>query len=283
MLPHEVSLDLIAGLGFEGHDITLVGGERSPVPLNEVRQDIDGWAHRLDERVRSRGLEIADVAAWADYQTMSPNHPDPAQREEGIAFFRDVLALAVALRAPGMTMVPGIDWPGETHDESLARAGEELEKRAREAAEHGLRFSVEPHFGSVCRTPADALRLCELAPTLTYTLDYSHYTCQGFSDDEIEPLLAHAGHVHARGATSTRMQAPLAENVIDYERLVDKLTEQGYDGFLSVEYVWVGWNGLNEVDVVSETVILRDRLRARLAGEPWRYPEFAWPIDSVAV
>jgi len=281
MLPHEVTLDLIAGLGFEGHDLTLIAGDRSPVPLDRVRQDIPGWADRLSERIRSRGLEIADVAAWADYVTMSPNHPDASVREGGLAMFRDVLALAVALRAPGLTMVPGTDWPGETHEESLARAGREMERRALEAAEHGLRFSVEPHVGSVCRTPTDALRLCELAPTLTYTLDYSHYTCQGFSDEEIEPLLAHAGHVHVRGAVDGRMQAPLAKSTIDYERFIDKLIERDYDGFVSVEYVWISWGGLNDVDVISETVMLRDRLRARLAGEPWSYPEFDWPIDAV--
>jgi sugar phosphate isomerase/epimerase len=281
MLPHTVALDLIAGLGFEGHDLTLVAGDRGVVSLDEVRKDIPGWAGRLEERIRGRGLEIADVAAWSDYKTMAPNHPDPVERENGLALFRDVLALATALGAPGLTMVPGIDWPDESHEESLARAGQELERRALEAAEHGLRFSVEPHVGSVCRTPADAMRLCELAPTLTYTLDYSHYVCQGFSDEDIEPLLAHAGHLHARGAADGRMQAPLAENTIDYERFVDQLGKRDYDGFLSVEYVWISWGGLNDVDVISETVMLRDLLRARLAGESWRYPEFDWPIDSV--
>ncbi len=281
MLPHETTLDLIAGLGFEGHDLTMIEGTRSPVSLDQVRRDIPGWAGRLDERIRGRGLEIADVAAWAGYETMSPNHPDPGVREDGLAMFRDVLALAVALRAPGITMVPGTDWPGESHEDSLARAGQSLEQRAQEAADRGLRFSVEPHVGSVCRTPADALRLCEMAPTLTYTLDYSHYTCQGFSDAEIEPLVAHAGHVHLRGAFDGRMQAPLAKNTIDVERFIDQLIARGYDGFVSVEYVWIAWGGLNDVDVISETVMLRDRIRARLAGDPWTYPEFDWPIDSV--
>jgi sugar phosphate isomerase/epimerase len=281
MLPHEVTLDLIAGLGFKGHDLTLLEGTRSPVSLDRVRSDIPGWAGRLDERIRGRGLEIADVAAWASYNTMSPNHPDRAVRENGLALFRDVLALTVALRAPGLTMVPGMDWPGESHEESLARAGEQLELRAREAASHGVRFSVEPHVGSVCRTPADALRLCELAPTLTYTLDYSHYVCQGFADADIEPLLAHAGHVHVRSAMDGRMQAPIAKNTINWERVVDLLVERGYDGFVAVEYIWINWNDLNDVDVISETVMLRDRIRARLDGRTWSYPEFDWPIDSV--
>ncbi len=72
-----------------------------------------------------------------------------------------------------------------------------------------------------------------------------------------------------------RMQAPLAESTIDFERLVDALVEAGHDGDLGLEYLWIRWERLNECDTVSETVLLRDRLRARLAGQPWSYPELA--------
>ena len=49
------------------------------------------------------------------------------------------------------------------------------------------------------------------------------------------------------------------------------LSDAGYDGYINVEYVWVDWGGMNEVDVISETVLMRDRLRAKLAGESWSY------------
>jgi sugar phosphate isomerase/epimerase len=282
MIPHEVTLDLIASLGFEGHDISLVQGDHGVLSLDQVRQDIDGWAGRLDERIRGRGLEIADLAAWADYDRMSPNHPDSEQRKEGLKLFRDVVKLATRLRVTGITMVPGTDWPGETHDESLARAGAEMQRRAVEAAAAGVRFSIEPHVGSVCRSPADVLRLCELAPDLRLTLDYSHYTSQGFTDAELEPLVPFAAHVHMRGGADGRLQTSMEHNTIDHESVVDLLASQGYEGFIAVEYVWISWGRMNEVDVLSETVMLRDRLRAKLAGEAWSYPHFDWPIDTVA-
>lgn len=282
LLPHNVMLDLIAGLGFEGHDICLVQGDRGVLSLDEARRDIDGWAGRLDERIRGRGLEIADLAAWADYDRMSPNHPDSEQRKEGLALFRDVVKLASRLRAPGITMVPGTDWPGESHETSLTRAGEEMQRRATEAAASGLRFSIEPHIGSVCKTPEDVLRLCALAPDLKLTLDYSHYVGQGFTDDDLAPLVAHAAHLHMRSSADGFLQTPMERNTIDYERILDLLGERGYQGFVAVEYVWISWGKMNEVDVLAETVMLRDRLRAKFAGQPWSYPQFDWPIDTIA-
>ena len=64
ILAHEVTVELIAGLGFEGHDVMLEANRRD-IPLAEVRRDINGWAGRLDERVRGRGLEFSDIAAAA--------------------------------------------------------------------------------------------------------------------------------------------------------------------------------------------------------------------------
>ena len=69
------------------------------------------------------------------------------------------------------------------------------------------------------------------------------------------------------------MQAPLRESQIDVERMVDVLEEADYDGFVGLEYVWLDWEHCNECDNLSETILLRDRLRQKLAGREWRYPE----------
>ena len=273
VLPHEQTVDLVKMLGFEAFDLAVMGN-RSHVRPEMIREDIPGWAGRLEERIRGRGLEIADVFCipWTDFATMAPNNPDDAERERGTAMFRDMLELTVRLGAPGLTMVPGIDFAGESHDASLARAAEELGRRAVTAREAGVRFSVEPHVGSVCRTPADVERLVELAPELELTLDYTHYVSQGFAEAELEPLLRHARHFHARGGAVGRVQCALKDSTIDYGRAVAALLASGYDGALAVEYVWIDWERCNECDNVSETVILRDRLRAALAGDAWAYP-----------
>jgi sugar phosphate isomerase/epimerase len=273
VLPHEQTVELVKMLGFDAFDLAVMGN-RSHVRPEVIREDIPAWAGRLEERIRGRGLEIADVFCipWTDFATMAPNNPEAAERERGTALFRDMLELTVRLGAPGLTMVPGIDWPHESHDESLERAAQELERRAAAALEAGVRFSVEPHVGSVCGTPEDVSRLVELAPGLELTLDYTHYVSQGFSEAQLEPLARHARHFHARGGARGRVQCALKDSTIDYGRAVDALREAGYDGALAVEYVWIDWERCNECDNISETILLRDRLRAALAGEPWSYP-----------
>ena len=59
------------------------------------------------------------------------------------------------------------------------------------------------------------------------------------------------------------MQCSFNENVIDYARVVDVMKEQGYSGYVGVEYVWIDWEHCNEVDNVSETILFRDFLRSR--------------------
>jgi|tagenome__1003787_1003787.scaffolds.fasta_scaffold20921446_2 sugar phosphate isomerase/epimerase len=273
VLPHEQTVELVKMLGFDAFDLAVMGN-RSHVRPEQIRDDIPGWAGRLEERIRGRGLEIADVFCipWTDFAVMAPNNPDAAERERGTALFRDMLELTVRMGAPGLTMVPGLDFPGESHEESLARAAEELARRADEARAAGVRFSIEPHVGSVCGTPEDVARLVELAPGLELTLDYTHYVSQGFADADVEPLVAHARHFHARGGAPGRVQCALKDSTIDYGRAVDALSEAGYDGALAVEYVWIDWERCNECDNVSETIILRDRLLDALAGRAWAYP-----------
>ena len=55
--------------------------------------------------------------------------------------------------------------------------------------------------------------------------------------------------------------------------MVDALLAASYDGDIGLEYLWIDWEHLNECDTVSETILLRDRLRAKLAGEAWEYPD----------
>lgn len=274
--PWERAVELIRLLELEAVDVCLMGN-RSHIRPEDVRGDIPAAAARIREGLASRGLAVSDLffIPWTDFERCAPNHPDPAERGRAWALFRDLLELAERIEAPGMTMLPGIDWPGESHEDSFARSVEELGRRAEEARARGVGFSVEAHLGSVVQDPGEALRLCKSAPGVGLTLDYSHFAYQGYGEAEIEPLVPYARHFHARGAAERRMQAPLAQSAIDFERLVDAALAAGYEGDIGLEYLWIDWEGLNTCDTVSETILLRDRLRAKLAGEPWSYPASA--------
>ena len=271
--PHRAALDLVASLGVEGVDLFLCGN-RSIVRPEDVREDVAGAADRIREDLRATGLAVSDVFVipWTDLETMAPNHPEPGERDRARGLFDDMLELTVRLEAPGLTILPGIHWPGESHDDSLSRATEELQRRAEQARREGLRFSIEPHVGSVAETPELALRLLEASPALEVTLDYSHFVRQGLPETAADVLAPRARHVHVRGASRDRIQTSLRDNEIDLERMIDALRSARYDGYLALEYVWLEWERCNECDNLSETILLRDRLRAALAGEAWQYP-----------
>lgn len=272
LLPLTEAAQLVAMLGFDGFDLSLMGN-RSQVRPEAVRDDIPSWAADLGAIIEQTGLRLSDVflIPWTDFSVLAPNDPDPEARESARALFTDILDLAARMESPGITLVPGIVWPGRPESESLARAGEELQWRAERARALGLRCSVEPHVGSVTPTPEAVSELLELAPDLELTLDYTHFVAQGVSEDRIEPLIGRARHFHARGARLGRPQCSMKENSIDYERVVDQLLAADFDGFIASEYVWIEWERANECDNVSETVMMRDRILDRLAGRKWQY------------
>lgn len=272
--PWENAVAMIKLLDLEGVDVCLMGN-RSHIRPEDIRGAIPKAAKRIRTGMEEYGLAVSDVFCipWTEFVTMSPNHPAAAERKKARALFRDMLELVVESGSPGLTMLPGIDWEDESHDMSFGRAVEELGWRAEQAREAGVRFSVEAHLGSVVQEPGEAKRLCGEASGVELTLDYSHFVYQGYPEAEIEPLVRHARHFHVRGAAKKRMQIALKDNVIDFERMVDVAQETGYDGDIGLEWLWIDWERLNECDTVSETILLRDRIRAKLAGEPWEYPE----------
>ncbi|MFF5261779.1 sugar phosphate isomerase/epimerase family protein [Actinomadura viridis] len=271
LLEHEHALALIKMLGIDRLDLAVMS-DVSHVRPEAVIADVPGWADLLRARLDTAGLELSDVFVipGPDFATRAPNHPDPSEQAASRAMFSAMLDLAGRLGAPGMTMLPGIVW--EDREADLARAATELQWRAEAARERGLRFSVEPHLESIADTPARALALLEQAPDLELTLDYSHFVAQGIAPGEVHPLISRTRHLHARGSRPAKGQCGLRENTIDYRDLVGRLQRSGYDGHIAIEYVWTLWAEMNRCDNLSETVLLRDALRAWLAGEDWSYP-----------
>lgn len=272
--PWENAVDIIRLLEIPAVDVCLMGN-RSHLRPEEIRHDIPGCADRISAGLSDRGLACSDVFCipWTDFERYAPNHPDAEERARAWALFADILDIAARVGAPGLTMLPGIDWPGENHEESFDRTVAELGRRANAALERDVRFSIEPHLGSIVEDPAEAKRLCEEASGVELTLDYSHFVYQGYPESAIEPLAEHARHFHARGAAERRMQTALKENVIDFERMVEVAGGAGYDGDIGLEYLWIDWEGTNTCDTVSETILLRDRLLAAIDGRAWSYPE----------
>ncbi len=255
-------MDLISLLGFEGVDIGLFEARSHLQPSGEFR-NVRKSARALGRKLADRGLQPADVFLQTapDFASLAPNHPDPRRRAKARRLFLQTLEYTTECGGKHVSALPGVFFPPEPRPVSFARSCEELAWRCAEARTAGITFSVEPHVGSIVPVPKEALRLVQSTPGLTLTLDYTHFIRRGIAEAEVEPLLVYASHFHARGARKGRLQTSLKRNTIDSARIARRMKRTGYRGYIGIEYVWIDWEHCNEVDNLSETILLRDLIR----------------------
>ena len=265
LLPHAKVLDLISALEFKAVDIGLFEN-RSHLWPSAVLASPGRSGKKLQRQLADRGVRCADVFLQTDtsFVTYAPNHPERARRGVARDWFLKTLDYASASGAGHVTALPGIWFENEKPAASWNRCCEEMAWRVEQAKRHGVEFGVEAHVGSIIIKPTNALRLMQEAPGLTLTLDCTHFIRNGLPDSAAYPLLPYTSHFHARCARKGRLQTPFKDNSIDYGRLLRRLKRLRYCGYVVVEYVWVDWEHCNEVDNVSETILLRDSLRVHL-------------------
>ncbi len=263
LLPHDKVVQLIAMLELDGVDIGLFE-ERSHLWPSREFENVEKSARRLRATLDANGLLPADVFLQMapDFTPFAINHPEPERRAQARDWFAKTLDYAAAAGAGHATTLPGVCFEQESAADSWKRSVEELHWRVGRAKDYGIVFAVEAHVGSIAPDPKSAAALVEQVPGLTLTLDYTHFTRLGISDAEVEPLVRHASHFHLRGACRGRLQAPLKQSTIDYRRVLEAMDRVGYSGWLGIEYVWIDWEHCNECDNLSETILLRDLLRA---------------------
>lgn len=261
LLGWKQSLRLARELGIGGIDIALFENGSHLRPHTVLRNPTTSAATIVRE-LSDNNLTLADVFGipGTHFEQNAINHPDMTVRRKSIDYFHRMLEFTVGCGASHLTLIPGVDFSSESPEDSLFRASEELEWRAQVATKAGVQFAIEPHFGSVVSTPAKALRLLALAPSLTLALDPAHFIYQGFADEDVLPLIPRTSHFHARCARKGRLQAPIKENAIDFHRYLDACKRYRYAGWIALEYVWIEWERCNEVDNISETILLRDFL-----------------------
>jgi sugar phosphate isomerase/epimerase len=270
----EFVLDLIAELDLQGVSMAFMGGYTARRP-EDVAADPEGWGERVAAELAARGLEPADVFLIPNVNlvNLTVNHPDPAEREHAETLFAGFLRFARRVGSTGMTMLPGMVFGGEDHETAFARSVEHLKRRLELAREHDLRLSVEPHIvsthpyaGSIVDTPERVQRLVDAVPGLELTLDYGHFNVQGIPDREVEPLIAHARHFHMRGGAKGLVQTRFEDNVTDFGRVLDRMAETGYDGWVEIEYVHDARPGCSNCDNIQEVRKFRDFVREHEAA-----------------
>ena len=257
LLDHAQALRLIEMIGFSGVDVGLFS-ERSHLQPEHIAIDPVGRGMLLRRDLSDRGLALADVFVQlgADPALHAVSEPDAPTREIDRGRFLRCVEFAHAAGAQHITGLPGVTTGG-----GISLAIDETSWRLDAAAKAGLHYAIEPHVGSNCPTVPSVIAFLRRVPGLTLTLDYGHFVYQGASPDSVDVLLPHASHFHARGGASGRLQASLSKNVIDFAPMVVEALGRATRRYICVEYVWVDWEGCNEVDNVSESILMSRHLR----------------------
>lgn len=202
-------------------------------------------------------LKIADLTLMLPRISIN----DEEKRQADIASFKAVLPFVQALRAPGITVSPGLIHPVED-SEAFERTVLALREMKRAADDAGLPLSIEPHMDSMAQKPENALKILREVSGLRLTLDWAHLVCQDVKHEDIVALIPYARHVHVRQAARAQLQVSFARGRIDLKQMMTALQNARYEGFICIEYLQtVGWHGTVAVDSIIECATLRDALR----------------------
>ena len=193
------------------------------------------------------------------------NDPNPVVRDGNREQIKRLAEFCHESGIRAMLVLPGMILPGQSAEDMRKYALDAFHQfyEIGQAADVGLMF--EAHVGCSFDTPASALWLAQQVPGLGIALDYSHFVCQAFTVTDIEPLLPYSSHVHMRQAKPGLLQTRLEDGTIHFPMMLDRLREIRYGGYLSVEYVHQNYIGADNVDVLTETVKMRDLIRRFIA------------------
>ena len=250
----EEAAGIARALGFEAMDIGAYPGghlDRDAILRGDLREV---------ERVRSLGLAISNVyyTFGTGFVERALNSPDAEIRRRNCADFRRVVEFCAAVACPSVMLLPGVLHAGISRHDALQRcieASHELLEISRPA---GVSTAIEPHVMGLLESPHDTLKVVESVPGLKLALDYAHFVTLGYPQPEIDPLCCFAAHVHLRQSKPGYLQVRLEHGTLNFPAMLDALRQAAYTGYLAVEYVHQDYMQTDNVDVISETVKMRD-------------------------
>ena len=220
------------------------------------------------EAAKLAALDIATPCLYHLFGTTPAdrNQADPAALKANAADFKQAMKFCKAAGIGTVFILPGVVNPGQGRAEALRASAASLKEMVAIGADAGVTVTTEPHVHSYLESPALTLELLAQVPGLKLTLDYAHFLCLGYRQEEIDPLAPHAAHMHVRQARPGFLQAKAAEGTLNVGAMLAVLRDAGFSGHLAVEFVHQNYMGTLYDDVLTETVAMRDAIRAWLAG-----------------
>jgi sugar phosphate isomerase/epimerase len=248
--------DLSRALGINELDVGLF--YRSALDRKEMLADPQFAA----EKVRSLGIAIPNYYHLFGSNLSDRNLAMPGTIEQNLADFEKVIEFCKLADIQTVFVLPGVINPGQSRNDALAESARSLNGLMPVAARSKTVLTIEAHVHSYLESPSMVLQLLERVEGLKLTLDYAHFTCLGYRQEEIDPLAPYAAHVHLRQARPGVLQAKSNEGTINMNAMFGALRDSGYQGVMALEYVHQDYMDTRHDDVLTETILLRDQFRS---------------------
>jgi len=247
---HEAA-DISKALGIGALDVGLF--YRSALDKDLILSDPKAAAARLD----GLGVDIPNYYHLFGDGLDGQNLAMEGTLDQNLKDIRQVLTFADAADIKTVFILPGVINPGQSRAQAFAVSQKSLSAMVELASDFSATLCIEPHVHSFAESPEIVGDLIAVTGT-KLALDYSHFTCLGYRQDEIDPLAPHAAHVHLRQAKMGALQTKFAHGTLNFPAMFATLRDVGYSGALSIEPVHQDYMNTLFEDVLSEIIALRD-------------------------
>ena len=224
----------------------------------------DGEAERIGNLAADAGVQLSGCFVGFKERLSSA---DPTHRHRIPELFAATGRFARRCGIPHLQTGLGAATPELPAEEQFALVVENVRSAHEAVQSEGAELLIEAQRGAAIQSPDGTRRLLRAIPGLRINHDPGQFECAGFGPETYEPLYADTAHIHMRQARPGALQEKLDLGTIDFQRVVRGLQSAGFDGVWATEYVHFARSAdCAGVDVVTETVRMRDLIREELAA-----------------
>ena len=230
-------LKLVSNMAFDTVDLSAKQGDE--LSQHMMIKNPESYGKTVQDKAGQHGLKLDELFICTildDGKDIDISTDDAAMQEKLLRYFQQFCVFGQTAGFESIMLVPLCS------DETDPQAAwnntvRTLGRCTGIAISHELSFNIEPVDFSLLKTPETACKMAEEVPGLGFTLDYSHYVCAGFSQEEIAKMHKHLRNMHIRQATKGSRQEPVETGTIDFAKVTQLLLDDDFAGNLAMEHI----------------------------------------------
>lgn len=241
-------LALAAGLGYQGIEPRIDSNHAHGIELATT----PAQRRAIRDRAEASGVALCCIATSCKYA-------DPTTAPQWVENTRRCIELAASIGAPRLRVFGGAIPTGFAREDAIALVAQSLASVADEAAQHGVTICLETHDDWT--NPAHVVAVMRQAdhPAIAVNWDYQHTTRLGQATVDaafaaLQPWIRHVHFHDGENRADKLVFLPIGAGDYDNRRVVELLSQTGYNGFLSGE--WINWEPY-EVHLPRELAAMR--------------------------